>query len=246
MISLQLGQVDPGFAVAIQYGRRKSIPTLLWVTLFATADESRCLYDTRHRLLGLWDRIHLVDPTLAATYLEVLLRGIDVNGDRVTVRPGSERIVGAASMYLLCALSDPNPIVVEDMRQRYRGVIPPEANFEGPFRHTMVAIHALSFNRWERRLFKWLDYQPCAQEHALFATTLVQVAYNRRQHGKVPRWVLRFSLHSMLMDPEPPVSVIADCLMIIAIDLGCNISESDISNLDKRYAYLTQLHSLPP
>jgi len=52
---------------------------------------------------------------------------------------------------------------------------------------------------------------------------------------KVPRWVLRFSSYSLLSYPEPPASVIDDCLMIIAIDLGCDVSESDMRNLDKRY-----------
>jgi len=231
-----------GNSVAIQRNR-KPIATLLWVTLLGTADESRCLYGTRHQLLGLWDQIHLVDPTLALVYLDVLLYNIDINPDWVTARPGSERVVGVASMYLLHALSSSKPTVVEDIRRRYLVFIPREAGFGGSFRHTMVAIHALLFSSRERQPFRWLDYQPCAQEYASFATTLVQVAFNRREHGKVPRWVLRFSRQSMLLDPEPPASVITDCLKIIAIDLG--VLESNIRNLDKRYVCLTQLHSSP-
>jgi len=239
MIPPQLEQISE-YAASIQL-KRKPIATLfLWVTRLETADESwRSLRDIRRQLLGLWDRIHPADPALAAIYLDVLLSCIDVNGDRVSACPVLERAVGAASTCLLHMLSsvDPRSSVVGDTRKRYIEVIPRKANFEfeGPLCHTMIAIHALLIHSRERQSFEEMGYKPCPQEHALFVTTLVQVAFNRRKHGKVPRWVLRFSLHSLLRSPEPPASVIADCLMIIAIDLGCNVSESDIRNLDKRY-----------
>jgi len=246
MISLQLGQLS-GDSDAIRLNR-KSIATLFsWVTRSETVDESRRLHDTQHQLLDHWDRIHLTDPAPAAVYLDTLLGCINVNGDRVTARPGSERVAGVASVCLVRALSSvgPESRVVEDTRSHYIGVIPRKANFEGSFCHTITAIHALLISSHDRRPFEWMGYRPNAQEHTLFAKTLVRVAHNGRQHGKVPRWVLRFSLHSMLLDPHPPASVIADCLLIVAIELGCNVSESDIRNLDERYARLTQLHSLP-
>jgi len=240
MISWQLDQVFLRLSVGIQPNCCKSISTLLWVTMLGTADESRCLYDTRLQLLGLWDRIHLVDPTLAAAYMDVLLSGIEVNGDRVTARPGSELVAGVASIYLLRALSGVGltPMVVEDTCQRYIGIVPYGANFEGPFRHTMVAIHALSFSSRERRPFKWLDYQPCAREEASYAHTLARTAYGRRQHGKVPRWVLRFALHSISQDPPPPTSVVVHCLTIIAIDLDCDISRIWSAAPDERCVYI--------
>jgi len=248
MISPQLEQISED-AASIQL-KHKPIATLfLWVTRLETADESWSLRDIRRQLLDLWDRIHPADPALAAIYLDVLLHCTDVNGDRVSACPGLERVVGVASTCLLRILSsgDPGSSVVTVTRKRYIEVIPRKANFEfeGPLCHTMIAIHALLIRSRERQSFEEMGYKPCPQEHALFVTTLVQVAFNRRKHGKVPRWVLRFSRQSILSDPEPPVSVIADCLMIIAVDLGCNVSESDIRNLDKRYACLTQLHSLP-
>ena len=225
----------------------ESVATLfLWVTRLGTAGESQRLHDTRHQLLELWDRIHITNPAPAETYLDVLLGCTDVNDDRVAVCPRLEQVAGVASICLLHVLSSigPTSMTFEDIHRRYIGVIPRKANFEGPSFYTMNTIHALLIRSQERLPFEWMDYKPCAQEHTSFASTLVQVAYNSRKRGKVPRWVLRFSLHSMLLDPEPPVSVIDDCLMIIAIDLGCSISESDIRNPDKRYAYLTQLHSL--
>ena len=47
-----------------------------------------------------------------------------------------------------------------------------------------------------------------------------------------------FLLHYLLQDPELPASVIADCLLIVAIDLGCDVPESNVRTPDKRYAHL--------
>jgi hypothetical protein len=59
-----------------------------------------------------------------------------------------------------------------------------------------------------------------------------QAEYERTQQRKTPRWILRFALDSLSLDP-PPTSVVADCLEIIAIDLGCDVS--NITTLDERY-----------
>jgi len=235
MISLQLEQMSAD-AVAIRL-KHKPIATLfLSVTRLETAYESRCLRDTQHQLLGLWDRIHLADPAPAAIYLDVLLGCTAVNNYRVTACPGSEQAAGVASICLLRVLSGVGPTsrVVEDTRRRYIGVISRAASFEGPFRHTMAAIHALLTSSQERQLFQWTDYKPHVQDHASFANTLTQAAYNRRQHGKVPRWILRFALHFLSQDPPPPTSVIAECLSIAAIDLGCDVSSVKSTTLDER------------
>jgi len=221
--------------------RHKSIAELfLWVTRLETASESQCFHDTRRQFLDLWGRINLTYPQSAGLYLDALLSSTDINGDRVTERPGSERVAGVASMYLLHALSrlSPTSREFEDTCHRYVRVIPHEADFEGSFFHTMSAIHALLVSSQERRCFEWTGYGPCAQEHASFANTLVQAAYNRRQRGKVPRWILRFALHSISQDPPPPTSVVVDCLTIVSIDLGCDVSSVMSTTLDERCVYI--------
>jgi len=236
MISLQLEQMS-GDSVAIQLNRKPIATLFSWMTQAETFDGSQRVHDARHQLLDLWDRTDLLRPESAGLYLNALLSRTDVNGDRVTTLPGSERVVGVASTYLLRAFLGvgPKSNVVRDIHRRYIRVIPPKADFEGPFCHTMIPIHALLISSHERRPFEWMGYGPCAQEHASFTNTLVRVAYNRRQHsGKVPRWVLRFSLHSLSRDPPPPASVVADCLSIIAIDLGCDVSSVKSIALDER------------
>jgi len=235
MISEQLEQMNAD-TFATQLKHEPITILLLSVTRTETTDQSRRLRDTRHQLLDLWDQIHLTDPTPAVICVDALLGCIKVNDDRVMVRPGSERVAGAASVCLLRILSGvgPGSGVVGGTRRRYTGVIPCRVDFEGPFRYSMIAFHALLIDSRERWPFEWMDYEPCAQEYASFANTLVQVAYNRRRYGKVPRWVLRFSLHSLSQDPPPPDSVVADCLSIIAIDLGCDVSSVKSVALDER------------
>jgi len=237
MISLQLERMD-GDSVAIQLNRKSIATYFLSVTRLETFSESRSLRDTRHQFLALWDRIHLADHAPAAIYLDVLLSYTDVDGDRVTARPGSERVAAVASICLLRVLSSVGPTsnVFEDTRRRYFGVIPRMANFEGPLCHAITATHALLVSSQERRPFGWINYKPCAQEYASFTNTLVQVAYNRGQHGKVPRWVLRFALHSIPQDP--PISVVADFLSIIAIDLGCVVPSAKSAVSDERCVQL--------
>ena len=76
---------------------------------------------------------------------------------------------------------------------------------------------------------QWEDYKPSSGEHNIVASALAKLArfeYRRRGHRKVPRWLLRFAFHSLSQHTLPPTSVIADCLSIVAIDLGCDISNT--------------------
>ena len=66
-----------------------------------------------------------------------------------------------------------------------------------------------------------------------------QVEYRQTGFQKVPRWILRFALHSLSLDPPPPVPVVADCLTIVAIDLDCQVS--DITVLEERCVCLVRV-----
>ena len=81
------------------------------------------------------------------------------------------------------------------------------------------------------------DYNPSTDELIPFAHTLVQVAqieYNgRRDKPKIPCWLLRFTLRFLSQDPLPPTLVIADCLTMIAIDLGCHIPNTNVVARDE-------------
>jgi len=241
----QIGE-DPD---AIQLHRKPIATFFLWVTRVEILDGLLSDYPqsdtTRHQFLELWDKIHLANPAPAAIYLVALLRYIDVDQGRVMERPGSEQGARVASLCLLRALSsvDPTSPVLEDIRKSYVAVIPCVVNFEGLHCYdTINAIHAVLVGSRLREPLPWMDYMPSVQER-IFTNTLARVAHKRKGHGKVPRWLLHFVTHSLTHDPQPPISFITDCLTIIAIDLGCDISEDDVRNVDKRYECLAQLHS---
>jgi len=243
-IYLRLEEIG-GSSDAIQLNRKPIAAFFLWATRVEILDESQRSDPepnvTRRRLLELWDQIHLASPALAATYLDVLLSYVDVNHGRVTVCRGSEHGARVASFCLLRALSgiDLTSATLEDIHHRYVTVIPPDANFEGLLcYHAINAVHATLVDRRTRRSFSWMSDKPYPQERVFFANTLARVAHMGKQHGKVPRWILRFVFHSLPQDSPSSVPVIIDCLTIVAIDLECDMSEGNARNLDERYAHL--------
>jgi len=225
----------------------------LWATRLEIAQRpDGRLHDALHRFLGAVERTYFFDPQLAATYVGVLLECVNVEDDRVTERPGSEQAARAASICLLRALScvDWTVMADEDTFERYALTIPPSANFEGLLcRHTMSAIHALLVNH-KGRWLDWTDYKPHPPEYVFFANALDDVVRARASLVglKVPRWTLRFVLHSLSIslsqDPPPPTPVIIACLSIIAVDLGCDISSTS-GLTSERYADALTCVDLP-
>jgi len=93
------------------------------------------------------------------------------------------------------------------------------------------AIAADVLKREVRKAWRvqWKNYKPSSGEYIIVARALAKLArfeYRRRGHRKVPRWLLRFAFHSLSQCLLPPTSVIANCLSIIAIDLGCDLSDT--------------------
>jgi len=192
---------------------------------------------------------------IATDCFKVFIGCLHVTDDRAAVIRGCEQLAATAAMCLLHAISrllreDPRSNILKDMDQQYNRIFPPAADFRGlPFCHTIHVVHNFFHRRDHAKGLSWKGVDPSAPGNLLLAQYLASIAgycYTRPGLGgrKVPRWVLRFSLHSLLWDPEPPVSVVADCLMVVAIDLGCDISENDVRNLDKRYESPAQLYSL--
>jgi len=227
---------------------RKPIATfLLWATQVEIFGRFGLHSDiTRHQFFELWDKTRLIDPTLATICLKVLFSYVNVDHNRVTVCRGSEHGARAASLCLLRALSglDRTSMEFQDIRQRYLKVIPSDANFGVLCYHAINVIHAVLIGRWKGWSFSWTDYHPCGQEHVFMANGLARGARGGRRHGKAPRWILRFVIHSLSKDPPSPTSVVIDCLTIIAIDLGCDTPDDDARNLDERYVCSAQLRAL--
>ena len=188
------------------------------------------------------------DPALVSGCFGVLINCVKVTDDGLVVTQGLEQLATASAMCLLRTFSHlsvvyPMSGVLGDVRQRYNRVFPPNTDFKDfPFYHTLGAIHrSLNSSRghWQWATIEWQDYSPPSHEHTIVSRALTELTrsqYRREKRGKnVPRWILRFVLHSLSMDPLPSASVIADSLSIIAIDLGRDIS--GVEMLGERYVH---------
>jgi len=195
-------------------------------------------HPTWQQSLKLWDQIHTTNPALALRYLSVLSNLITVDRNQV-VGPGTEQVMRVASLCLLRVLSIADPEVLEDLCQRYKAVIPHDVDFNDlRCYHAINAVRTLFITKQECRPFEWIDYKPCPQEHAFFANTLVQDVRKARDHQEnLPDWIFSFVHHSLSLEPPPPASVTVDCLLILAINLGYNISSTGTIILDERYIH---------
>ena len=185
------------------------------------------------------------DPTLVSGCFDAFIGCIkvDVNTRKVAILQGLGQLAAVSAMCLLrtfhhLSVVDPKSSVLKDVRQRYNRVFPPDVDFwDLPFYYTMTKIHSLVNRLWNPRRIRWGDCQPTTQEQISFTrgvAEIAQVEYQRTQSEKTPRWILRFALHSLSSDPLPPTSVVADCLSIIAIDIGCDVSNAGFTMLGER------------
>ena len=194
--------------------------------------------------------------TIITDCFNVLTGCVSITDDnQVVVLRGSEQLAEAATGCLLGALShssvmDPGSNILKDVYRQYNRIFPPKANLQHlHFHHMINGVHYL-FNRHDHpKGLSWKGVNPSTPENCLHMHSLVKVAwlcYQRLGLGqkKVPRWILHSAFHCLLWKPKLPASVVADCMLIVAIDLGCNVSDHDIRNPDKRYGHHAQLHNL--
>jgi hypothetical protein len=182
------------------------------------------------------------EPLLVAECLEVLIGCVDVADNDVAIVRGLEELAIASSVSFLRTLShlsvmDPTSSILGDIRQRYISVFPLCADFHGhQFYHTIGAIHSALYPHDKHQHIQWSDYQPSDHEHTVVADAFTKLARSeyRITHEKVPRWILRFALHSLSQDPLPPDAVVVDCLSVVAIDLGIDVSDVGFTTSDER------------
>ena len=189
------------------------------------------------------------DPTLVVgPCFDVFVGCISISGRKIAIMQDKGRLAAVSATCLLRSLHhlsvmDQASSVLADIRQRYSRVFPLHLDFADlPFHHTMTKIHSLAKELQDHHNIRWDDYRPSGQEYITFAWYMVEAArveYRQTRYRKVPRWVLRFALHSLSLDPPPPVSVIADCLTIVAIELGCQVS--GITDLEERYVRIVRV-----
>jgi len=190
------------------------------------------------------------DPTLVEDCFDVLVDCVKVIDGTVVVPQGLEQLATVSAICLLRTIShlsvmDPTSGILGDVRQHYGMVFPPDTDFRGyTFYHTLGAIHCAFHPDWNHPWLDWGDYKPSSHEHIIFAHALGKLAqseYQRRERVKVPGWILRFALCSLSSALLPPTPVVVDCLLIIAIDLGCVVSGAGTTIFDDGYVHIWQI-----
>ena len=216
----------------------------------------------------------LVDPTLVVDCFDILFGYVKVTHGTVTIPRGFERLATASALCCLHTVSHLTAMystqeVLENIHLRYTRVFPFKVKFDDlPCSHTLGAIHRLFYpacikddaiisigtrqsnvrmpSFWSQ--VRWEDYKPPSDEYVIVACALARIARFKHQRGgyeKVPRWLLRFALHSLSQSPLPPTSVIVACLSMVAIDLGRNPSitvtpDKKCVHICRIYAFLTK------
>ena len=186
-------------------------------------------------------RIEEIDQDFIMNLFNIFTICIDVTNERVAIKRGLEEL-SAASAGWICRIlyyfttTNPTLSALDRMHRRYRAVVPYWNDFTNlPSRHTMVMIHTLIKGDWSPPCIWREDDRPSDAEHIWFAQDIAKLARAeyRRQY-KVPSWIYSFVFDSLSLDPLPSASVVADCLKVIAIGLGCNTAA-----LDERYVCLS-------
>ena len=204
------------------------------------ASLDRAVHLTTFNHLISMPELGLIHPTLVVDCFNIFIRCINVYGGKVVIIQGLERLATASANALFrtlhhLATMDPASGVLADLQRRYNEVFDLEIDSTSlPFHSTMAKIHALAGRFGNPRDIRWYNHRMSIQEHVPFAQRMNEAARDEYQktREKVPRWVLRTALYFLSLGSLSPASVIADCLTIIATDLGCAIPS--IANLDER------------
>ena len=197
---------------------------------------------------GLKTKINDNDQALVTIRFNILIICYMVKLRRVVITPGLEQLAATSTECAYRTLYDltttnPTSSVLEEVHQRYCKAFPFRVNFTGlPSHHKMTMIHAL-INGSRNPRFTWRDEdRPSEDEHICFAQDIAWLAgaeYKRQK--KVPGWILSFTFNSLSLYPLLPASVIADCLEVIAVGLGCDLPP--VRAPEKRYMCLNLIIS---
>jgi hypothetical protein len=219
-----------------------NMPDLRCVSWLLQASLDKAFHLTALEYLAAMPEHACFDPSLIIGCFNVFLSCVNIVDNTPVMVQGLEQLATlSASCFLLTVrnflATNPTLSALEALRRRYNGVFSPRwVDFRDfPFRYTMTAAHILVNQHCKppRKWRWWNDDRPPAQEHIQLAESVAEAAqagYQQLQRQKVPRWTLRFAFDSLSLDPPPPPSVVAACLKIIALDLGCDVSNIRIQD----------------
>ena len=183
-------------------------------------------------------------PALVLDCFDVLIDCIKVNEHNLVIIQGMEQLAEAAAMcffltYSHLSIVDLMSASLVRVRRRYGRIFPHNFDSGGlPFPHILGTIHEAI--HWGVEVpIKWREYKPTNHECAAVAHGLSKLCWSKYRLAQVPSLYFSFALHYLSQDPLPPPSVIADCLRIITIDLGCDVPRAMV--LRERCVHVRQI-----
>ena len=206
--------------------------------ILQTSVDKRIQLLTLKRLIQTSTSSHFY-PSIVIDCFNVFAGCVSAGKGKATVVPGSEELATESASALLNTLQnlilmDPTSNIIEDLHRRYNAVVSPEADFSNlPFDSKISPIHAFSRGLGASGNLPRRRFSVFGQGLIPFSQHIVKAAqekYQQTQGQKVPRWALRSACHLLSLGSISPPPAIADCLMVIAIDIGCNVPEVKASN----------------
>ena len=245
------GRVASWFRGARKFGPQAAVLDLQCISWVLQTSLDKAVHLSTLRSLATMTTLGDFNPVLVSACFDILTGCVVVLHDQVIVSQGLEELAEASALCLLHTFShltimDPTSSVLKNIRQRYIRTFPLWANFVGfPSCLNFAMIHHILYSHLPAQLLghgsdfwgiQWEDHELPSDNQVVHARALAKLArseYQKRgRDHKVPRWILRFALHHLSQDPLPPTSVVADCLSVIAIDLGYTVSNETV---DERY-----------
>ena len=178
------------------------------------------------------------DQALVKNRFSILAICIRISNERATITQGLGQLAAASVgciFHTLYHLTATGPLIIpEDIYRDYCKVVPHRTLFTGlPFHHKMIMVHAFIIGEWSSRYMWCNEDRPSDHEHIRFAQGIAELAWViYQQHQNVPSWIFGFTFNSLFLDPLPSPSIVANCLKVIAISLGCDVSH--VADLEQR------------
>jgi len=189
-------------------------------------------------------------PTLVGSSLllvqkcfDIFIDCIKVSEGNVVIVQGMEQLAEASVTCFILIFShlsvmDPMSSILADIRQHYRRIFPLYPDFSGfPFLHILGPIHEAMYPRQISVPIEWEGYKPTY--HVAVARAFSKLSWSESESEGIrllmPPLRLSFAHLYLCKDPLPSPSVIADCLLIIAIHMGWNVPKTMVSG--ERYVH---------
>lgn len=166
------------------------------------------------------------NPAVTIRCLDLLLSCIDV-GSRgwVVILSGSEELADTAATaftHILVQLHKTGSSSLDDLCQRYKSHLSKDITFAQKPPIAVAILHHFLHDKPHQKLpsppDRW-ELSPLAHEVASRAL-IIRSKQQRRDRGKVPRWILRFVFYSLSRHTLPSDAVVSSCFRIISEGLG--------------------------